>query len=350
MMFSTFSQRKLRFDPVTARAKRNILGVQIAGTGSCIPPRVIRNEDLAEIGCDPDWILQRTGIEERRHAADGIATSDLAYGASLACLDAAQTLSADIDLIICATVSPDHPTPNTACRLQSKLGASCAAMDLNSACTGFIYALITGAQFIQSGCCKNVLVVGADIMSRLMNPKDKKTFPLFGDAAGAVLLQPQSPSKPLQGIHSFCLGADGSQGGSLVIPCGGSKEPITLDNVQRERQFLIMDGRPVFKWAVRQIVDSIHNVLALSNLRQSDVDLLVLHQANIRIIEAACEHLDIPREKVFMNLQKYGNTSAGSIPLVIDEAYRDGRIKSGSKVLMCGFGAGLSWGACVMNW
>lgn len=350
-MASTFSNRKLRRDPAQLLSRKTGLSVAIAGTGSYVPPKVVHNSDLAQVGCDPEWIVQRTGIEERRFVEDGIATSDLALEAAKRCLESAGTTVDQIDLILCSTVTPDHPTPNTACVLQGKLGATCPAMDLSSACSGFIYGLITGAHFISGGFYKNVLVVGADIMSRLANPSDKKTFPLFGDAAGAVLLKPGGSSGgAMQGIQSFHLGADGTQGHHLVIPCGGSKVPITKENVAAEKQYLDMDGRPVFKWAVRQIIDSVKEVTQQARLNQSDIDQLILHQANIRIIDAASEGLTIPRDKIFVNLQKYGNTSAGSIPLAIDEARRQGKIQSGNKVLLCGFGAGLSWGACVLNW
>ncbi|HTN76216.1 MAG TPA: beta-ketoacyl-ACP synthase III [Pirellulaceae bacterium] len=327
--------------------KRSITGVQILGTGSYAPAEVVRNEDLAPLGYDPEWIIQRTGIRERRRAAPEEATSDLAYAAARHCLDHAQVSPEELDLILVATMTPDTLTPSTACHLQRRLGSTAAAMDLNAACSGFMYALVTGSQFIKTGAMQRVLVVGADLMSRTVNPEDRKTYPLFGDGAGAVLLGAASDD---HGLLSYALGADGSGTDLLCIPGGGSREPLTPETLEAKRQFMYMDGRQVFKWAVRTCADVMRQTMEEAELTIADLDLLVLHQANIRIIDAALEALGVPREKCFVNLDRYGNTSAASIPLALDEARRAGRIHAGDNILMCGFGAGLAWGAGVLRW
>lgn len=327
--------------------KHAITGVQIVGTGSYAPSQIVTNEDLAPLGYDPEWIIQRTGIRQRRRAADHEATSDMAYMAARQCLDDAHVSPDEIDMIIVATMTPDMPTPSTACLLQRRLGSPAAAMDLNAACSGFMYALVTGAQFIRTGVMKRVLVVGADLMSRTVHPEDRKTFPLFGDGAGAALLGSASDD---HGLLSFALGADGSGADLLCIPGGGSREPLTKESLEARRQFMFMDGRQVFKWAVRTCADAMRQVVDDAAISIGDVDLVVLHQANIRIIDAAVESLGIARDKVFVNLDRYGNTSAGSIPLALDEARRAGRVHPGDNVLLCGFGAGLAWAAGVMRW
>jgi 3-oxoacyl-[acyl-carrier-protein] synthase-3 len=302
---------------------------------------------LAHLGYDADWILQRTGIRERRRAAAYEATSDLAYEAAIACLKRANVRAQDVDLIVLATMSGDSPTPSTACRLQHRLGCIAPAFDVSAACAGFIYALVTGMQFVKTGSARRALVVGADVMSRVVNPLDKKTFPLFGDGAGAVLLGPGAEN---QGLLAYMLGADGSGADLLHVPAGGSREPITAESATSGRQFMQMDGRAVFKWAVRLLVDAVREVIAHAHLTTRDIDLVVLHQANRRIIDAAAHDLGIEADRVIVNLDRYGNTSAGSIPLVLDELADQGRLRRGMRVLTCGFGAGLAWGAGVYQW
>ncbi len=326
---------------------RSLTGLQILATGSYAPEEIVRNEDLAELGYDADWILQRTGILQRRRAASGEATSDLVIEAARRCLDVADTRPDELDLILVATMTPDMPTPSTGCIVQEKLGANCPAMDLNAACAGFVYALITGAQFVGNGHWQRVLVAGADLMSGSVDPNDKRTFPLFGDGAGAVLLGPGSKR---QGLLAYTLGADGSGGNLLCTPAGGSREPLTADALAAGRQYLHMEGRPVFKWAVRLVEDSIMDVLHHVRISPNEIDLVVLHQANIRIIEAAVNDLGIDSEKILVNLDRYGNTSAGSIPLALDEAVQAGRVRRGDHVLVCGFGAGLAWGTALLKW
>jgi 3-oxoacyl-[acyl-carrier-protein] synthase-3 len=319
----------------------------VLSVGAYAPEQIVRNEDLAEFGYDPEWILQRTGIRQRRRAAPGVATSDLAYEAAMSCLAAAGTDPRELDLILVATTTPDTVMPSTACHLQRRLGAVAPAMDLQAACAGFMYALVTGMQFIKSGCSRRVLVVGADIMSRIVSAADRKTYPLFGDGAGAVLL---GPGRDDQGLLAYTLGAEGEGGDLLITRAGGSREPLTAESLAANRHCLAMDGRAVFKWAVRVIIDSIADVLYHAQVTPEEIDLLVLHQANVRIIDAAVEALGISRDKVVVNLDRYGNTSAASIPLALAEAQQEGRLHRGDRVLLCGFGAGLAWGAAVVEW
>jgi len=326
---------------------RKLTGVKILSTGSYVPDVIVRNEDLASLGFDADWILQRTGIEQRRHAPPEMATSDLAAEAGRRCLESAGVDPADVDLLIVGTFTPDVLCPATAPFVQDRLKLACPAFDVQAACAGFVYSLVTGMQYVASGNSRLALVIGADTNSRIVNPKDKKTYPLFGDGAGAVLL---APGGPRQGLLAYTLGTDGSGAELLYRRMGGSREPTTCKGLEKNLQFLSMEGRPVFKWAIRLIHDTIHDVLAASNMTIDEVDFLVLHQANMRIIDAAAGDLGIPREKVLANVERYGNTSAASIPLVLDEALRDGRIKPGSRIALCGFGAGLAWGTAVLQW
>jgi 3-oxoacyl-[acyl-carrier-protein] synthase-3 len=323
------------------------MGVQILATGSYAPPGVVTNRDLAQLGYDEQWIVQRTGICERRQAPPEMATSDMAYESAVRCLDAAGVSPRDVDLIIVATMTPDSPMPTTACLLQRRLGCVAPALEMNAACSGFMYALVTGMQYVKSGSSRCALIVGADLMTRVVNPADIKTYPLFGDGGGAVLLAPGDDN---QGLLSFTLGAEGDLEGYLCQPSGGTREPITPQTVAEGRHFIKMEGRAVFKWAVRVLVDSTRDVLTHAGVSPEDIDLAVLHQANIRIIEAALEDLGLDREKVAINLDRYGNTSAGSMPLVLDEAYRQGRIRPGDRLLLNGFGGGFSWGSAVFRW
>jgi 3-oxoacyl-[acyl-carrier-protein] synthase-3 len=324
-----------------------LTGVQVLGSGSFVPPRVITNEELAPLGYDADWIVQRTGICARRKADDNVAASDLAAEAARRCLDQAGVRAEELDLIVVATLTGDSPIPSTACQVQRQIGGRAAAFDVGAACSGFMYALVTGMQFVKTGSARRVLVIGAETMSRVINPADTKTFPLFGDGAGAVLLGAGSDD---QGLLAYTLGADGSGADLLQIPGGGSREPITPETLARGRQFIQMEGRTVFKWAVNLLADSVRQVLAEAKITIDDVSLLVLHQANRRIVDLAAQHLGIPPEKVVVNLDRYGNTSAASIPLALDEVHRAGRLQRGDHVLLSGFGAGLAWGTAVLRW
>ena len=325
----------------------SLMGVQILGIGSSVPDNVVRNEDLASLGYDEDWIVQRTGILERRHCKPGSATADLAFEAAQRCIADAKVDPADIDMLLVGTYTPDFPLPTTACLVQDRLGVRAPAMDLHAACTSFVFALLTGMQYIATGCCQRVLVIGADCNSRVVDPADEHTYPLFGDAAGAVLLGPGSDQ---QGMLSYAVGADGSGGPLLCQPMGGSLNPFSEAGESDLSNFLQMNGKPIFKWAIRLLRETITDVLSEAHMQLDDVDLFIFHQANMRIISASVEDLGIDPLKVFNNVDRYGNTSAGSIPLALDEAYRLGRVRPGSRVLLCGFGAGLTWGTALVQW
>jgi len=324
-----------------------LTGVQILATGSYLPETVVRNEDLAALGCDADWIVQRSGIRERRHAEPDKDTGDLAYEAARRCIEQAGTDPADIDLLIVGTVTPARLMPATACELQERLGLTAPAMDVNAACAGFMYALVTAMHFVKCGSSRLALVVASDVLTRVVNKADRKTYPLFGDAAGAVLLGEGDDS---QGLLAYTLGSDGSGADLLCIPAGGTREPLTTEAIAAGRHRVFMDGRPVFKWAVRLICDTVVAVLDKSQMTVDDLDLLIPHQANSRIIDAAMADLEIDPDKVIVNLDRYGNTSAASVPLALDEVYREGRIQRGDKILISGFGAGLTWGTAILQW
>jgi 3-oxoacyl-[acyl-carrier-protein] synthase-3 len=326
---------------------RRLTGVRVVGTGSYVPDRVVANAELAALGCDEQWIEKRTGILQRRHAPPEMATSDLAAAAAQRAIVDAGALAREIDLVLLGTFTPDMPVPATACKIQERLGLSCAAMDVQAACAGFMYALVTGAQYVATGCSRLALVIGADCNSRAINPADKKMYPLFGDGAGAVLL---AKGEPDQGLLAYTLGADGSGSALLCRPMGGSRLPPSHEAIVQGQHFLYMDGRPVFRWAVRLVTQSVTEVVAASGLSLGEIDLFFPHQANRRIVDAAAEQLGIRPERVEINVDRYGNTSAGSIPLALDEARRAGRVRRGSRIVLTGFGAGLAWGTAVFAW
>ncbi|HUY36152.1 MAG TPA: beta-ketoacyl-ACP synthase III [Pirellulales bacterium] len=327
---------------------RRLTGFQVLATGSYVPDPVVTNEDLrTTLGFDPSWVVQRTGIRERRHAPPEMATSDLAVRAARQCIERAGVDPAEIDLVLVGTFTPDMPFPSTACLVQDRLGLRAAAVDLQAACAGFMYALVMGAQAVVTGCSKLALIIGADCNSRILNPNDQRTYPLFGDGAGAVLLATGSSE---QGLLAYALGADGSGGDLLSRPMSGSRLPIRADLLDQGLQYLQMDGRAVFKWAVRLLDESINDVLRASEMTAQEINLVVLHQANLRIVYAATDVLGIDRRKVFINLDRYGNTSGGSVPLALDEACQQGRVARGDRLLISGFGAGLAWGTAILRW
>lgn len=295
-----------------------------------------------------EWIVSRTGIRERHIAAPHEATSDLAYEAALKALDSAGMKAEDLDLIIIATVTPDSSFPSTACILQDKLGAKgAAAFDLSAACSGFVYSLATAVGFIQNGMYNNALIIGADTLSRITDYTDRNTCVLFGDGAGAVIIGEVPEGR---GFQSFDLGAEGSGGNLLKLEAGGSRLPASQQTVEDKKHFIYMNGREVFKFAVRVMGSATERVLTKAGLGKEDIDLFVPHQANIRIIQSAMQRLDLPPEKCVINVDKYANTSATSIPLALVEAAEEGRMKEGDTVLMVGFGGGLTWGASVLIW
>ncbi|ARD55706.1 beta-ketoacyl-ACP synthase III [Bacillus safensis] len=306
----------------------------IIGLGRYIPEKVLTNHDLEKmVETSDEWIRTRTGIEERRIASDDVNTSHMALAAAKKALAAADVAAEDIDMILVATVTPDQAFPTVACMIQEQLGAHKAcAMDISAACAGFMYGLVTGKQFIESGTYKHVLVVGVEKLSRITDWDDRNTAVLFGDGAGAAVLGEVSEGK---GILSFELGADGSGGKHLYLD---------------EKDHTIMNGREVFKFAVRQMGESSVNVIEKAGLSKEDVDFLIPHQANIRIMEAARERLELPVEKMSKTVHKYGNTSAASIPISLCEEIEAGKIHDGDVIVMVGFGGGLTWGAIAMRW
>lgn len=321
----------------------NLRPVGIIGTGKYVPEKILTNSDLEKmVDTNDEWIVSRTGIKERHIAAPDQATSDLAYEAAIKALESAGMTGSDLDLIIVATITPDSSFPSTACILQDKLGAKgAAAFDLSAACSGFVYGLASATSFIQSGMYNNALVIGADCLSRITDYTDRNTCVLFGDGAGAVVVGEVPEGR---GFKAFDLGAEGSGGSLLQMEGGGSRLPATAETVENKKHYINMNGREVFKFAVRVMGTATIEVLRKAGMERTDVDLFVPHQANIRIIQSAMQRLELPEEKVVVNVDKYANTSAASIPLALVEAAEEGRMKAGDTVLMVGFGGGLTWG------
>lgn len=323
--------------------------VGVLGTGKYVPEKVLTNFDLEQmVETNNEWIVTRTGIRERRISSADQASSDLAYHASLEALSNAGLAAEDIDLIIVATITPDMAFPSTACVLQEKLGAKrAAAFDLSAACSGFIYGLANAVSLIKTGMYKHILVVGAECLSKITDYTDRNTCILFGDGAGAVVLG-QVPEG--RGFQSFVLGADGAGGELLHIAGGGSRCPSSEESVADKKHYIHMAGSEVFKFAVRIMGSAALEALEKADMSKDDVDLLVPHQANIRIIHSALEKLNLPEEKCMINLDKYGNASAASIPIALAEAAEEGRMKEGDRVVLVGFGGGLTWGSSVLVW
>ncbi|WP_435172143.1 beta-ketoacyl-ACP synthase III [Paenibacillus glycanilyticus] len=323
--------------------------VGIIGTGKYVPDRILSNQELEQmVETNDEWIVTRTGIRERRLAAAEQATSDLAYQASLKAIDAAGIAIEDIDLIIVSTITPDTFFPSTACLLQEKLGAKkVAAFDLSAACSGFIYGLATASNMIATGMYKHVLVVGAETLSRITDYTDRNTCILFGDGAGAVVLGQVEEGR---GFKSFELGADGGGGDLLKVSGGGSRMPSTAESVASKQHYIHMAGNEVFKFAVRIMGNAAEEALRKAGMSKEDINLLVPHQANVRIIQSALNRLDLSEEKCMVNLDKYGNMSAASIPVALAEAVEQGRVNDGDCLVFVGFGGGLTWGASVLIW
>lgn len=323
--------------------------VGIAGVGLYVPERVLVNKDLENIVQTTDeWIVGRTGIRERRIAGDDEAASDMAVPAARKALAAAGVEPEEVDLIIVATLTPDHAFPATACIVQDRLGCrNAGAFDLSAGCTGFIYALVTGAGFIAGGGMQNVLVIGSEALSKILNWEDRSTCVLFGDGAGAVVLR-RVPEG--MGLLSSYLGSDGAGARMLQVPAGGSRMPVCDRRVDKSLLCLQMNGREVYRFAVRVMGEAALEAVRRAGLEKEDIDLFIPHQANIRIIEAAAKRLDLSMDRVVVNVDRYGNTSSASVPIALDEALRSGRLKPGDNVVMVGFGAGLTWGAVAMKW
>lgn len=320
----------------------------IIGWGKYVPSRVITNADLEQsIDTSDEWIVTRTGIRERHIVDDGETTSSMSVAAARQALQKAGVSASEIDLIIIASSSPDYLTPPVSSQVQFALGANkAAAFTLVTGCTGFIYALSTAQQFIASGAYDTVLVIGAELLSRFVDWTDRSTCVLFGDGAGAVVLKAtETPS----GVLAFILGSDGSGADHLILPAGGCAHPPTVETLEKKMHFIRMNGPEVFKFATRVLGEALRQVIQRAGLQTQDIDLFIPHQANIRIIESAAKSAGLPPEKIFVNIHKYGNTSAASIPMALAEALEDGRAKVGSTLAFVAFGAGLTWASAVVK-
>ncbi len=323
---------------------------QIIGTGSYAPEKVMTNADLAKLVETSDaWIVERTGIKERRVAAEDEVTSDMAVKAAVRALEMAGTKAEDLDMIVVGTISPDMPMPACAAFVAHKLGAKKAfAFDVSAACAGSLFGMSIAAQYIQTGSVKRALVIGVELLTRIVDWEDRNTCVLFGDAAGAMVLGPSSD--PNRGILSTHLHTEGALTDILCIKGGGSKHPTSADTLKNKLHKVSMNGREVFKFAVRSLTDAVNEALTHNQITSKDVTHLIAHQANLRIIDAVIDRLDISREKAWLNIEKYGNTSSASLPMTLDEANRAGRLKPNDTIAMMAIGAGMSWGSALVRW
>ncbi len=333
-------------DPLKARP---VYSAVITGTGFDVPEHIVTNEDLEKIlDTSDEWITERTGMKERRIAKPEEAASDFAFRAAQKALADANVKPEEIDLIIVATVTGDMPFPSTACILQDKLGTSNAgAMDLSAGCSGFIYGLVTARQFIATGAYKTILVVGVEVLSKITDWTDRSTAVLLADGAGAAVLK--AATEPGRGIIATYLAADGSHGKDLYMPAGGSAIPASIESVQQRLHYLKMNGQAIFKVAVRSMADVVKRLVEQARIKTEDLALIIPHQANLRIIEAMAKMLNFPMSRVFVNIQKYANTSSASTIIALDEARRTGRIRVNDLVIMVAFGAGLTWGGVLLR-
>ncbi len=324
--------------------------VKVSGLGTFVPPRTLTNEQLEQmVETSSDWIMQRTGIRERHIADKGVATSDIAYPAALAAIAEAGITPAHLGFIVVGTTTPDTIFPSTACVLQARLGAANAwGFDLGAACSGFLYSLSTAYTMVATGACDHALAVGADVMSSIIDYTDRTTCILFGDGAGAVVLSAAGPAEP--GIIDFWNEIDGTGGPSLCMPAGGSRMPASHETVDKRLHFVKQDGTAVFKFAVRKTEEISRRLLERNGLTSRDLDLFVSHQANRRIIEAATERLELEPSRVIINLERFGNTTAGTIPLALNDARAEGRLKKGNLVLLTSVGAGFTVGSVLLRW
>ncbi|WP_297570142.1 beta-ketoacyl-ACP synthase III [uncultured Anaerovibrio sp.] len=321
----------------------------ILGTGYYLPEKILSNSDLEKIvDTSDEWITERTGIKERRIAANDVATSDLALKAAEMALKDAKVSPDELDLIIVATLTSDRIIPSTACIIQDLLGAKrAAAFDLSAACSGFAYGITVASQFIQCGAYRKALVIGAETLSKYINWEDRNTCVLFGDGAGAAVLGQVEDG---YGILSFDLGSDGSGGDAIQIPSSGSRMPVSNESIEKRLNLIHMNGKEVFKFAVKAMGNTVKHSLEKIGMKQEEINWLVPHQANIRIIQSAAKRLAMPMEKVIVNIQKYGNMSAACIPIALAEAAAEKRFKKGDIIALSGFGAGLTWASCIIRW
>ncbi|HZR12999.1 MAG TPA: beta-ketoacyl-ACP synthase III [Acidimicrobiia bacterium] len=325
------------------------MAAAITGIGTATPSRRLTNQELEQLVDTSDtWIVERTGIRERRIAAADETTSTLGIAASAAALKDAGLTPDDVELLVVATATPDQPIPHVGSFLGDGLGLRCGSFDLGAGCAGFVYALVVGSSMLTAGNLEHVLVVGADTLSRVTDPEDRGTCILFGDAAAAVVVS-RAPRDDV-GLLAWDLGCDGSAAPLLGVPAGGSRRPASIETVNAREHYLKMAGQEVFRRAVRCVVDSANATLARGGMTAADVDWFVPHQANVRIIDSACKKLGIPMDRTVVNIDRYGNTSAASVPLALAEAVDDHRIKAGDVVLVSGFGAGMTWASALMRW
>ena len=329
---------------------KTVVRAKISSVGAYVPPKLLTNADLEKmVATNNDWIVERTGIRERHIAEKGVATSDLATEAARRCLAARGIDASEVEAIIVGTVTPDMFFPATACLVQDKLGAKGAwGFDLSAACSGFIYALQVGAKLVESGAHKKVLVIGADVMSSILDYTDRATCILFGDGAGAVLLEPCEGDET--GLIDFVHEVDGSGGKALYMPGGGSLHPASAESLAAGMHYVHQDGGAVFKTAVRKMAELSECVLERSKIHGSDIDCFIPHQANRRIITATAERLGMPEERVVINIDRYGNTTGATIPLAMQTAVEEGRLKKGDLVLLASFGGGFTVGATLLRW
>ena len=337
----------------SARHQKNVSqetpNIGILGTGMSVPDGVLTNSDLEKMVDTSDaWIVSRSGIRERRKAAPGEATSDFGAAASRQAMEQAGIGPEDIGLIVCGTFTPDEQIPSTACRIQAQLGIKNGpAFDVNAACTGFIYAVSVARHMMRGGVAKHALVIGVDLVTSVINYTERGTCVLFGDGAGAVVLGPVSEGCGILGEY---LDADGSKGDWLMTPYGGTRKPLTPEILANGGLRMHMDGNEIFKFAVRACGDAVERALGVSGCSLAELDLIAPHQANIRIIEAAAKRLKMPMDRMLVNIEKYGNTSAGTIPILLAESLETGKLKDGQLIAMVGFGAGMTWGAMIVRW
>jgi len=321
---------------------------KIIGLGSYLPKEVLSNEDLEKmVETSDEWIVTRTGMKERRLAARDEFTSDMGYRAAQRAIEEAEVGTEEIDLILFATLTPDYVFPSTACLVQKRLGlVNAAAMDIQAACTGYLYILSVAKAYIESGAYKKILCVAAEKLSSIVNYKDRNTCVLFGDGASACVV---GEGEPGYAIENVFLGADGGEAELLILPAGGSRRPASLETVRQGLHFLHMEGKEVFKHAVRRMEDAVKRCLAAVKLSKEEIHWMVPHQANIRIIESLAKRFDVQRERVYLTLHKYGNTSASSVGIALDELSKEGRVKEGEHIILFAFGAGLTWGAAALT-
>jgi 3-oxoacyl-[acyl-carrier-protein] synthase-3 len=322
---------------------------QITGWGAYVPQRIVTNDDLSKIvDTNDEWIVSRTGISERHFASEEESTASLATEAALQALQVAGLNPADLDLVIVASSSPEHFFPATACLVQDRIGAiKAGAFDLLAACSGFVFALDVAAQAIRSGSIRSAVVIGAETLTRFLDWSDRNTCVLFGDGAGAFVLQ---ASDQPGGVLASAIHSDGSGGELLILPSPGSRHPMTIQALEAKLQFVQMNGREVFRFATRALGQVVQESIAKAGFKLEDIQWIIPHQANMRILEAAAKNLKVPMDRFVINVDRYGNTSTASIPIAVVEAVQDGRIRPGDKVVFVGFGAGLTWGAVTAQW